>query len=108
MGNVQTCTLASCTIKESLSESARPEPFHVANTHTPQAAKNATATLCQQPVRDNTAITPIITAVSGLIAVVCVLMRLADKYPHWERLQWADLCVVISLVSKAVHRHAER
>ncbi|KAI1624485.1 50S ribosomal protein L36e [Exophiala viscosa] len=80
MGNVQTCTLASCTIKESLT------------------AKNATATLCQQPVRDNTAITPVITAVSGLLAIVCVLMRLADKYPHWERLQWADLCVVISLL----------
>ncbi|KIW11873.1 hypothetical protein PV08_09146 [Exophiala spinifera] len=80
MGNVQGCTLASCTVKEAL------------------AAKNATMTLCHEPIRDNTAITPILTAVSGIIAIICVILRLADRFPHWEKLQWADLCVVLSLI----------
>ncbi|KAL6244186.1 hypothetical protein RBB50_009056 [Rhinocladiella similis] len=80
MGNVQGCTLASCTVKESL------------------AAKNATMTLCKQPVRDNTAVTPIVTAVSGIIAIMCVILRLADRFPKWEQIQWADVCVVLSLL----------
>lgn len=55
-------------------------------------------TLCKQPIRDNTAVTPIVTAVSGIIAIICVILRIADRFPKWETLQWADLCVVISLV----------
>lgn len=45
-------------------------------------------------------VTPIVTAASGLVAIVCVVLRLADRFPNWERFQWADLCVVISLVDK--------
>ncbi|KIX04390.1 uncharacterized protein Z518_05258 [Rhinocladiella mackenziei CBS 650.93] len=80
MGNVETCTLANCTVKEGLT------------------AKNETSTLCGDSIRDNTAVTPIVTGTSGALAIVCVILRLSDRFPHWERYQWADLCVVGSLV----------
>ncbi|KAK5456025.1 hypothetical protein LTS15_005344 [Exophiala xenobiotica] len=55
-------------------------------------------TLCQAPIRDDTAVTPIVTAVSGLVAIVCVVLRVADRFPGKQKFQWADLCVVTSLL----------
>lgn len=54
-------------------------------------------------MRDNTAVTPVITAVSGGLAFVCVLLRIVDRFPQWSQLQWADLCVVLALVCDAVY-----
>ncbi|KAL2396867.1 hypothetical protein ABEF93_004033 [Exophiala dermatitidis] len=81
MDNVQTCSMGSCSVKDGLT------------------ARNATATLCKEPVRDATAITPIIVAVSGSIAILSVVLRLADRWPNMERVQWSDLSVVLALVS---------
>ncbi|RVX74306.1 hypothetical protein B0A52_02138 [Exophiala mesophila] len=80
MTSVQDCTLSSCSVKDSLT------------------ARNFTATFCNEPIRDNTAVTPIVTGVSGALAVVCVVLRIADRLPHLARLQWADLCVVLALI----------
>ena len=104
MKSIETCTIASCTIKEGLSKSLNLldrslDGVQIHLTWGILAARNATATMCDEPVRDITQITPIVNAVSGAVATICVIMRIADRYPYWERLQWADLCVVIALVS---------
>ncbi|RAR00918.1 integral membrane protein [Stemphylium lycopersici] len=57
MGSIQGCVLTSCTLKQAL------------------AAQNATQTMCEQPVRDITHITPIVTGVSGGAAVIAVIAR---------------------------------
>ena len=99
MGSVQNCTLASCTIKEALCKSCSTTYDANADLETSVAAKNATATLCGMPIRDNAAVTPIVTGVSGAVAIICVILRVGDRFPHIERLQWSDLAVVLSLVS---------
>jgi len=40
-----------------------------------QAAQNITQTLCEQPVRDITNITPIVTGVAGGAALLAVIVR---------------------------------
>ncbi|USP81525.1 hypothetical protein yc1106_08799 [Curvularia clavata] len=54
---IQTCVLSSCTVVEAL------------------AAQNATETMCGRPVRDITQITPIVSGVSGGLAIMAVLAR---------------------------------
>lgn len=79
--------LGSCTIKEALT------------------AKNTTATLCGQPVRDDTVVTPVVTAVSGGLALIAVAMRIVDMLPDWTTLQPGDAFAIISLVSnKSIRR----
>ncbi|KAJ9297282.1 hypothetical protein DTO271G3_4575 [Paecilomyces variotii] len=77
MNGVQDCVLGSCTIKESLT------------------AKNETSTLCGDPIRDRTMVTPVITGVSGGLAVIAVFLRLWDQYDH---LQVGDISAVASLI----------
>ncbi|OIW34620.1 hypothetical protein CONLIGDRAFT_675588 [Coniochaeta ligniaria NRRL 30616] len=79
MGNVQTCTLQGCTVVEGL------------------AARNFTASLCKEPVRDKSLTAPIATAVSGSIALVLVFLRMYDCWVRGEY-QWADLCAVLAMV----------
>ncbi|KAL6706194.1 hypothetical protein ACN47E_005929 [Coniothyrium glycines] len=57
MGAIQGCVLTSCTLIEAL------------------AAQNITQTMCGQPVRDITHITPIVTGVSGGAAIIAVIAR---------------------------------
>ncbi|KAK6853778.1 hypothetical protein PG995_010590 [Apiospora arundinis] len=78
--NVGTCTLGSCTLVEAL------------------AAKNVTATLCNEPVRDNSTTTPVVTAISGALAVIFVAIRLLNNHLRGA-LNTADLCAVLALVS---------
>ncbi|KAK7996651.1 transcription initiation factor tfiid subunit 7 [Apiospora arundinis] len=78
--NVGTCTLDSCTLVEAL------------------AAKNVTATLCNEPVRDNSTTTPVVTAISGALAVIFVAIRLLNNHLRGA-LNTADLCAVLALVS---------
>jgi hypothetical protein len=79
MGSVQTCTLGSCTVIEGL------------------AAKNATATLCKEPVRDKSHVAPIATVVTGVLALLMVGLRVSNcvALRDW---QWADLCAVLAMV----------
>ncbi|KAI0120996.1 50S ribosomal protein L36e [Xylariales sp. AK1849] len=77
LNNVETCTLGSCTIKESL------------------AARNATNTMCGVPIRDNTMVTPIVTALSGSLAIVAVAIRLVDS--RRRGLDGGDICAVMGL-----------
>ncbi|EMR62632.1 putative cfem domain-containing protein [Eutypa lata UCREL1] len=79
MRNVQTCTLANCTVIEALS------------------AQNTTQTLCGEPVRDNTVVTPVVTIVAGLLAILAVGMRLFDRFPR-KQVEWADMCAFASIV----------
>lgn len=79
MGNVQTCTLGSCTVIEGL------------------AAKNVTATLCNEPIRDRSQVAPIATVVSGAIALLFVAMRVSNCWSLGDY-QWADLCAVLAMV----------
>ncbi|KAI3401674.1 hypothetical protein diail_9338 [Diaporthe ilicicola] len=79
MGQVQNCSLAACTVPESLT------------------ALNATKTLCGEPVRDITMITPLVTAISGAIAIAAVAMRIVDSLARDSLLHWSNFCVVLSL-----------
>ncbi|KAI1273791.1 50S ribosomal protein L36e [Xylaria sp. FL0933] len=80
MSTVETCVLANCTVIEGLS------------------AKNATETLCGAPVRDITAVTPIIVSVFGILAIIAVAMRVLDALPN-RHLQPADLCAIAALLT---------
>ncbi|KAF1831964.1 hypothetical protein BDW02DRAFT_504140 [Decorospora gaudefroyi] len=57
MSTIQGCVLSSCTLIQALS------------------AQNATQTMCGQPVRDITHITPIVTGISGGLATIAVIAR---------------------------------
>ena len=61
------------------------------------AARNATATLCKEPVRDKSLTAPIATAVSGALAIGFVALRLYEAYIRKEW-QWADACALVALV----------
>ncbi|KAI0503267.1 50S ribosomal protein L36e [Xylaria bambusicola] len=80
LSSVETCVLANCTVIEGL------------------AAKNATNTLCGVEVRDITATTPIIVAVSGILAIIAVVMRVMDIFPN-RSIQPADVCAVFALLT---------
>ncbi|KAH8173187.1 CFEM domain-containing protein [Sarocladium implicatum] len=60
MGAVETCSMGTCTVLEGL------------------AAQNATATFCQQPVRDRRWVAPIGTIVSGTFALLAISIRLSE------------------------------
>lgn len=62
------------------------------------AALNATKTFCGEPVRDLTKITPVVTAVSGFLAIVAVVMRLLDSLARDTFLNWSNACIVMALV----------
>ncbi|KAI0022514.1 50S ribosomal protein L36e [Xylariomycetidae sp. FL0641] len=78
MGAVETCTLGNCTIIEAL------------------AAQNATQTLCGAEVRDITSITPIVSATSGLLAIIFTVLRLWDSYS--VGFSWADGFALAALI----------
>ncbi|KAI1426214.1 50S ribosomal protein L36e [Xylaria sp. FL1777] len=80
LSTVETCVLANCTVIEALS------------------AKNSTETLCGAEIRDNTAVTPIITAVFGILAIIAVVMRVIDVLPN-RSIQPADVCAVLALIT---------
>ncbi|KAI1358401.1 50S ribosomal protein L36e [Xylaria arbuscula] len=79
LSTVQTCVLSNCTVIEGL------------------AAKNATETLCGGEIRDITATTPIIVAVSGILAIVTLVMRVIDIFPN-RTFQPADYCAIAAVV----------
>ena len=54
---IEACVGASCTIKEALT------------------SVNITMTMCGAPVRDNTHVLPLISGISGLFALVAVIVR---------------------------------
>ncbi|KAH7112486.1 hypothetical protein B0J11DRAFT_185921 [Dendryphion nanum] len=78
MGSIQTCVLSTCTVKEALS------------------AQNVTQTMCGQPVRDITHITPIVTGVSGAAAIIAVVVRSALAYASFSL---DDMFAVAALIS---------
>ncbi|KAL4739336.1 hypothetical protein BDV11DRAFT_205185 [Aspergillus similis] len=71
MANVQTCVLGS-------------------------SAQNATATMCNQPVRDKSWVAPTATIVTGSLALICVLVRVYDCLARKE-FKWADVCAVFAM-----------
>lgn len=99
MGQVGNCSLAACTVLESLSKFIVSQILGFrANTVALPAALNATKTFCGEPVRDLTVITPVVTAVSGTFAIVAVIMRLVDSLARETFLNWSNFCIVASLV----------
>lgn len=62
---------------------------------TATVARNNTATMCGEPVRDNTRITPIISGVSGGAAILAILARC---YAVGKSFAVDDLFAVISLI----------
>ncbi|KAI0403197.1 hypothetical protein F4802DRAFT_616979, partial [Xylaria palmicola] len=80
LSTVEACVLANCTVIEALS------------------AKNSTETLCGAEVRDNTVVTPVITAVSGTLALIAVIMRILAALSN-RTLQPADVCAILALVT---------
>ncbi|KAK4035178.1 hypothetical protein C8A01DRAFT_48565 [Parachaetomium inaequale] len=79
--NVGTCTLGACTLFEAL------------------AAKNATATLCKEPIRDRSLVAPIATAITGGMALAFVLLRLYGSAVRRKEFHWADVWAVLTMVS---------
>ncbi|KAF4967937.1 hypothetical protein FSARC_4590 [Fusarium sarcochroum] len=80
MNTVAACTLQSCTVVEAL------------------AARNGTATLCKEPVRDKRLVAPIATAISGSMALAFVALRVFECLYH-KKFQWADACAVCAMLS---------
>ncbi|KAL2015205.1 hypothetical protein VTK56DRAFT_6070 [Thermocarpiscus australiensis] len=80
MANVETCTLGACTLFEGL------------------AAKNATATLCKEPIRDRSLVAPIATAVTGGMALAFVLLRLYESAVRKKEFHWADVCAALAML----------
>ncbi|KAL2753850.1 hypothetical protein ACRALDRAFT_2109384, partial [Sodiomyces alcalophilus JCM 7366] len=78
MANIESCSLRKCTVVEGL------------------AARNATATLCNEPVRDRGLVAPIATAVSGSIALVFIVIRMWDCSVQKEY-GWADTCAFLAI-----------
>lgn len=60
--------------------------------------QNATATLCNWPVRDKSLVAPIATAVTGSLALIFVTIRVADCVAKKE-FKLADLSAVLAFVS---------
>ncbi|AEO59411.1 hypothetical protein MYCTH_2030430, partial [Thermothelomyces thermophilus ATCC 42464] len=83
MANVETCSLGACNIFEGL------------------AAKNATATLCKEPVRDRSHVAPIATAITGGLALAFVLLRVYESGFRKKEFHWADLWAVLAMVMRA-------
>ncbi|KAL2172386.1 hypothetical protein VTG60DRAFT_6225 [Thermothelomyces hinnuleus] len=81
MANVETCALGACNIFEGL------------------AAKNATATLCKEPVRDRSLVAPIATAITGGLALSFVLLRVYESGFRKKEFHWADLWAVLAMIS---------
>ncbi|KAK3292671.1 uncharacterized protein B0H64DRAFT_234029 [Chaetomium fimeti] len=81
MDNVGTCTLEACTLFEAL------------------AAKNATATLCKEPVRDRSLVAPIATAITGGMALVFVILRVYESGFRKKEFHWADVWAILAMVS---------
>ncbi|OJI98266.1 hypothetical protein ASPVEDRAFT_37710 [Aspergillus versicolor CBS 583.65] len=79
MENVQACSMLACTVVEGLK------------------ASNATATLCHWPVHDKRLVAPIATAVTGVIALAFILVRVSDCVSKNEY-KWADLCAVLAFI----------
>ncbi|KAH7402899.1 hypothetical protein BKA66DRAFT_507745 [Pyrenochaeta sp. MPI-SDFR-AT-0127] len=57
MKAIEDCVMSSCTVIESL------------------AAKNLTQTMCGKPIRNLSHVTPIVSGVSGAVAIVAVIIR---------------------------------
>ncbi|KAH6640613.1 hypothetical protein F5144DRAFT_590053 [Chaetomium tenue] len=83
MDNVGTCTLGACSLFDAL------------------AAKNATATLCKEPVRDRSNVAPIATAVTGSMALAFVLLRVYESGFRKKEFHWADVWAILAMVMKA-------
>ncbi|KAJ5496504.1 hypothetical protein N7463_008491 [Penicillium fimorum] len=79
MANVEVCSLGACTVVEGLQ------------------TQNATATLCHWPVRDKSLVTPIATAVTGGLALLCIIIRVGDCIVKTE-FKLADLCAVLAFI----------
>lgn len=75
---IQGCVLSTCTVKEALT------------------AQNATMTMCGQPVRDITHITPIVTGVSGGAALVGVIIRMINARDGYAI---DDYCAIAAYIS---------
>ena len=90
--------MGACTVIEGLGASSRLPSFSGRANPSQTAARNATATLCNEPVRDRSIVAPIATAVTGSLATAFVSLRLYESYVRKEW-QWADLCAVVALVS---------
>ncbi|KAI1338419.1 hypothetical protein F5Y15DRAFT_417064 [Xylariaceae sp. FL0016] len=80
MTNIETCVLGSCTVIEALT------------------ARNATATLCHEPVRYKTRSSPLATAITGSIAILFVAARSSDRFIRRE-FGWADVCALLAMIS---------
>ncbi|KAF2760398.1 hypothetical protein EJ05DRAFT_508938 [Pseudovirgaria hyperparasitica] len=75
---IEVCVLSTCTIKEAL------------------VAKNSSMTLCGAPIRDLTAITPIVTGVSGGLAVIAVSVR---TFSVGNMIHADTVCAIIAILS---------
>lgn len=67
-------------------------------------SQNATATLCHWPVRDKSIVAPIATAVTGVLALAFIGIRVGDCIAKNE-FKWADLCAVLAFVSAPPCEH---
>ncbi|KAK8042983.1 hypothetical protein PG994_013466 [Apiospora phragmitis] len=76
--DVGTCTLGNCSLVEGL------------------AAMNVTKTACKEPIRDKGTQTPVVAAISGVLAVIFVAIRLVNNHMRGS-LHMADLCAVLAL-----------
>ena len=67
------------------------------------AARNATATMCKEPVRDKSRQAVLAASITGIIALAFICVRMHEAYVRKE-FHWADLCAVLAMVSKYASR----
>ncbi|KAK4233341.1 hypothetical protein C8A03DRAFT_48087 [Achaetomium macrosporum] len=79
MDNVSACSLTACTLFEGLE------------------ARNATATVCKEPVRDRSHVAPVATAVTASMALAFVILRIYEAGVRHE-FQWVDFCAVLAMI----------
>ncbi|BCS24862.1 CFEM domain-containing protein [Aspergillus puulaauensis] len=79
---LEPCIMAACTVKEALT------------------SKNMTYTMCDYPVSDDTAVFPITNIVGIVVAIVAVLMRLANRALD-RRLALDDYILIFTLLLAA-------
>ncbi|KAL2162551.1 hypothetical protein VTH06DRAFT_7465 [Thermothelomyces fergusii] len=80
MDQVGTCVLGACNVFDGL------------------VAKNVTATMCKEPVRNRSLVAPLGATITGGLALICVILRVYESGIRKKEFQWADLWAVISMI----------
>jgi hypothetical protein len=62
--------------------------------------KNITSTLCEEPIRDRTAVVSVVGVVGGVIAVIAFVLRMISRLPRFGgQFGMDDAVMMLAIVS---------